>query len=337
MGLRPRIAVIRGDGVGPEVIDATLSLLERVVDAEFVEVRAGKAYFNETGLPMEEGGMDKLRESDALLKGPIATPTKGRSYPSVNLRIRREFDLYANIRPFKSYDGISLRRMDLVMVRENVEGLYSGEEELRGDVAVTRRVITRRGARRIAEFAFRLAEREGRAKVTAIHKKNVLKVSDGLFLEEFYHVASKHPSVEADDYIVDAAAYRLVKVDRPFDVMLLPNLYGDILSDVAAGVIGSLGLCGSAQIGDEYAAFEPIHGTAEDIAGRGIANPLGTILAASMMLEWLGIKYREGRLDDIGRKMREAVERAVKDGVLTPDLGGNATTFEVAEAVLERM
>ncbi len=336
--MRPKIAVIRGDGIGPEVIDATLSILERIVEADFIEVRAGKRYFMETGLPMEEGGMEKLRESDALLKGPIATPTRGRTYPSVNLRIRREFDLYANIRPFKSYEGISLRRMNLVMVRENVEGLYSGEEERYEDKAVTKRVITRRGARRIAEFAFRLAEDEGRGRVTAIHKKNVLKLSDGLFLEEFYRVAAMHPRIEADDYIVDAAAYRLVKVDDPFDVMLLPNLYGDILSDVAAGVVGSLGLCGSAQVGDNYAAFEPIHGTAEDIAGRGVANPIGTILAASMMLEWLGSRY--GGLADlaqVGRRMREAADRTVRDGILTPDLGGGATTREVAEAVLDRI
>ncbi len=333
--MRPKIAVIRGDGIGPEVVDATLSILERLIEAEFIEVKAGKEYFRETGLPMEEDGMDRLRESDALLKGPIATPTRGKSYPSVNLRIRREFDLYANVRPFRSYEGISLRKMDLVMVRENVEGLYSGVEELQGDKAVASRVITRRGARRIAEFAFHLAKSEGRGRVTAVHKKNVLKLSDGLFLEEFYGVASRYHGIEADDYIVDAAAYRLVKVDDPFDVMLLPNLYGDILSDVAAGVVGSLGLCGSAQIGERYAAFEPIHGTAEDIAGRGIANPIGTILAASMMLEWLDAGFRG--LGDVGRRLREAVDEVVGEGILTPDLGGSASTLDVAEAVLERM
>ncbi len=333
--MRPKIAVIRGDGVGPEVVGATLAILERVIDAEFIEVRAGKGYFMETGSPMEEGGMDRLRESDALLKGPIATPTRGRSYPSVNLRIRREFDLYANVRPFRSYEGISIRRMDLVMVRENVEGLYAGREEMRGEEAVTERVITRRGARRIAEFAFNLAEARGRSRVTAIHKKNVLKVSDGLFLDEFYRVAEGHPGVTADDYIVDAAAYRLVKVDHPFDVMLLPNLYGDILSDVAAGVVGSLGLCGSAQIGDDYGAFEPIHGTAEDIAGRGVANPIGTVMAASMMLEWLDLKFPG--LGQVGRRMAEAVDGVVRARKLTPDLGGDATTGEVAEAILELM
>lgn len=333
--MRPRIAVIKGDGVGPEVVEAALSVLERILDAEFVEVRAGKAYFRETGLPIEEDGMEKLRESDALLKGPIATPTRGKTYPSVNLRIRKEFDLYSNVRPFKSYERISLRKMNLVMVRENLEGLYVGDEVMEEERAIAKRIITRKGARRIAEFAFQLAESEGRKRVTAIHKKNVLKETDGLFLEEFYGVASNHPEIRADDCIVDAAAYRLVKVDDPFDVMVLPNLYGDILSDVAAGVVGSLGLCGSAQIGEYYGAFEPIHGTAEDIAGRGIANPIGILAAASMMLKWLEEKYPG--LRETGVRLERAIDSVIEDRVLTPDLGGDANTQEVAEAVLERI
>ncbi len=331
-----KIAVMEGDGIGPEIIGGAISILESLIEAEFLYVKAGKRYFHETGLPMEENGIQKIKEADALLKGPVATPIRGKTYPSVNLRIRREFNLYANVRPFRSYKGISLREIDTVIVRENTEGLYSGIEEVKGggEKAVASRVITRDKSERISEYAFKLAEREGRNRVTAIHKRNVLKVSDGLFLESFYRVAEGHPNIVADDAIVDAAAYKLVKVDKAFDVMVTPNLYGDILSDVAAGVVGSLGLCGSAQIGDDFAAFEPIHGTAEDIAGKGIANPLGAVIASSLMLIWLG--ERDPLLREKGISLRKAVDDLVDRRLaLTPDLGGSSTTAEVINTLLK--
>ncbi len=329
-----KIAVIEGDGIGPEIIRGAVSILESLIDAEFFYVKAGKRYFYETGLPIEKGGIKKIREADALLKGPIATPTRGRTYPSINLRIRREFDLYANVRPFRSYRGISIRKLNTVIVRENTEGLYSGIEEVRGERAIASRIISKRKSERISEYAFKLAENEGRRRVTAIHKRNVLKVSDGFFLESFYKVARDHPSIEADDAIVDAAAYKLVKVDGAFDVMVTPNLYGDILSDVVAGVVGSLGLCGSAQIGDDFAAFEPIHGTAEDIAGKGIANPLGAVIASSLMLIWLG--ERDPLLKEKGILLRKAVDDLVDRRLaLTPDLGGSSTTVEVINTLLK--
>lgn len=330
-----RIAVIEGDGIGPEVIRGTISILERCLDAEFVKIRAGKSYFNESGKPIEEGALDKIKECDALLKGPIATPVRGPSYPSVNALIRRAFGLYANIRPFRSYEGFSLRRMDTVIIRENLECLYYGWEVDDEERAIAMRVMTRRGALRIAEFAFRYAELKGRKRVTAIHKKNILKKTDGLFLDCFYEVASKF-NLRADDEIVDAAGYKLVKIDNAFDVMVTPNLYGDILSDVAAGVVGSIGLCGSAQIGESFAAFEPIHGTAEDIAGKGIANPIGAVIAASMMLDWLA---DAGKLSQgMGEKIRRAVDSLLSErSCLTPDLGGVCKTDHVVEKICERI
>ncbi len=329
MGLK--VAVIKGDGVGPEVVEQALKILE-LLDVEILEVKAGKSYFRETGRPIQEDGLDLIRESDALLKGPIATPTKGKTYPSVNLLIRKEFRLYANIRPFQSFPGYSLREMDLIIVRENLEGLYWGEEYLEDGRAVTLRVITEEGAERIVRKAFELAVKEGRERVTAIHKKNVLKKGDGLFLDVFYRVAEEYP-VKADDYIVDAAAYRLVKFDNPFDVMVTPNLYGDILSDVAAGVVGSLGLCGSAMVGDSFAAFEPIHGTAEDIAGRGIANPIGTFLATAMMLDWLSSKdERAGRLS---KALKDGIRYLLRERLVTPDLGGKLKTYQVTNHLLD--
>ncbi len=334
MSARVKISVIEGDGIGPEIVREAVSLLDRIIDAEFIFVKAGKSYFHETGNPIEEGGMEKIRESDALLKGPIATPIRGQTYPSINLKIRREFDLYANIRPFQSYKGISIREIDMIMVRENTEGLYSGVEEGSEERAIAHRVITRKGSERIAEYAFHLALSENRKRVTVAHKTNVLKRSDGLFMKTFFEVARKYPSIEADDIIVDAAAYKLVKFDRAFDVLVTPNLYGDILSDVAAGVVGSLGLCGSAQVGDRFAAFEPIHGTAEDIAGKGIANPLGIFMASSMLLKWLG-STRGPYYAKKGDFLQRAVYRVVSERIaLTPDLGGNSKTEEVTEAVI---
>jgi len=328
-----RIAVIKGDGVGPEIMGATLSLLERYIGADFIEIKAGKSYFIEEGKPIEDNAIEKIRECDSLLKGPVATPTKGPSYPSVNTLLRREFKLYANVRPFRSYEGISIRRIDTILVRENLECLYYGWEVEDEDRAIAMRVITKRGAERISEFAFNLAKREGRRRVTAIHKRNILKRTDGLFLDAFYRVASKF-DLRADDEIVDAAGYKLVKLDNAFDVMLTPNLYGDILSDVAAGVVGSIGLCGSAQIGEDFAAFEPIHGTGEDIAGKGIANPIGMIIAASMMLDWL---WERGRSPKRGEKIREAVDSVIRDRILTPDLGGDFRTEQVVEKIVDRL
>lgn len=330
-----RIAVIEGDGVGPEVMRAAESVLERYLEVELVRVRAGKSYFTESGKPIEEGGLERIRECEALLKGPVATPTRGPSYPSVNSLIRRSFGLFANVRPFKSYEGISLRRMDTVIVRENLECLYYGWEVDDEERAIAMRVITRRGAERISDFAFRLAKREGRRRVTAIHKRNILKRTDGLFLDAFYMVAARF-DLRADDEIVDAAGYKLVKLDNAFDVMVTPNLYGDILSDVAAGVVGSIGLCGSAQIGEDFAAFEPIHGTAEDIAGRGIANPIGTLVAVSMMLDWLA---ERGRVrGGMGVRLREAIESSLRDRTcLTPDLGGDCGTEGLTEEIVRRL
>ena len=337
--LPPTVAVIEGDGIGPEIVRAALEVLETLVDLDLVFIRAGRSYFLETGSPIEEGGLELIRDSDALLKGPIATPVRGRTFPSVNLLIRREFQLYANVRPMESYKGISLMPIDLIIVRENLEGLYAGRERTEGDRAVAERIITSEGAKKISEYAFELVSREGRERVTVIHKRNVLKATDGLFLETFYDVASRYPRLEVDDEIVDAAAYKLIKQPSRFDVMVTPNLYGDILSDVAAGIVGSLGLCGSAMVGTSFAAFEPIHGSADDIAGRGIANPLGMIKASAMMLRWLGLERGYGReLAQHGDLILEAVREVVEAGEsLTPDLGGQARTEDIVSALLRAL
>lgn len=328
-----KIAVIEGDGVGPEIVRGVLSLLERYLDAEFIIIRAGKSYFMESGKPIEEGALDKIRECDVLLKGPVATPVKGPSYPSVNALIRKAFGLYANVRPFKSYEGLSLRRMDTIIIRENLECLYYGWEVEDEERAIAMRVITRKGAMRICNFAFKYAEQKGRKRVTAIHKKNILKRTDGLFLDAFYEAASRF-KLSADDEIVDAAGYKIVKLDNAFDVIVTPNLYGDILSDVAAGVVGSIGICGSAQIGENFAAFEPIHGTAEDIAGKGIANPIGAVVAASMMIDWLAERGKSAQ--GLGERIRRAVDSVLRErSCLTPDLGGECRTEQVIEKLVE--
>ncbi|MEM1619452.1 MAG: isocitrate/isopropylmalate dehydrogenase family protein [Fervidicoccaceae archaeon] len=331
-----RVGYIRGDGVGPEIVDAALSVLvELAEDLELVELRAGYELYKRTGRLLEEGFFDRARELDAILKGPLHTPPGPESPRSVNLLIRRELDLYANVRPFASYEGVSIGRFDFVIIRENTEDLYVGIEGRHGGSAFSLKVITEEGSRRVSRFALRYAASRGYKRVTVVHKANVMKETDGLFREVFLREASSYAGAfEVDEMIVDSAAYNLVRSPNRFGVIVSPNLYGDILSDVAAALVGSLGLCGSAQIGDRIAVFEPVHGTAPDIAGRGVANPLGQLKAAALMLEHLA----ESRGDEKLRRAASALERAMRrlverGGPLTPDLGGSASTREVAEEV----
>ncbi|MGV8089934.1 MAG: isocitrate/isopropylmalate dehydrogenase family protein [Methanothrix sp.] len=311
-----RVAVVAGDGIGPEVVESALEVLRAVgADLDLVRVEVGLGRWKRTGEAMGDEDLETIRECDCILFGAITTPPDP-GYRSVLLRMRKALDLYANIRPFQSQD------LDFIIVRENTEGLYSGVEEVGEEESRTTRVITRRGSERIADAACDLAAK--RRQLTIIHKSNVLK-SDWLFLQTCREVAQRR-GVLYEDMLVDAAAYNLVRNPQRFDVLVTTNLFGDILSDEAAGVIGSLGLCASANLGESRALFEPIHGSAPDIAGKGIANPVGAIRSAAMMMRWLGEPEAAGRIE-------EAVKRALAAGARTPDLGGICSTSEVTGAV----
>jgi methanogen homoisocitrate dehydrogenase len=311
-----RVAVIRGDGIGPEVVESALEVLEAAgAGIEEVPVEIGFGKWKRTGKAMTDEDLETIKACRCVLFGAITTPPDS-NYRSVLLRLRKELDLYANVRPF------SKRGLDIVIVRENTEGLYSGLEEMADEEARTIRVITRRGSRRIALKACELAAR--RRRLTIVHKANVLH-SDRLFLKTCREVAESS-GVRYDDMLVDAAAYNLVVRPEKFDVMVTTNLFGDILSDEAAGVLGSLGLCASANLGERYALFEPIHGSAPDIAGKGIANPAGMIRSAAMMMDWFGEAEK-------ARRIEEAVQWSLDQGITTPDLAGCHTTRKVTEAI----
>lgn len=335
MARRYRIGVLRGDGVGPEVVEAAIDLLNTLdLEITYVELEAGYNYYRKTGRPIEEDFFDKVRELDAILKGPLYTPPNDREFKSVNVLIRRELDLYANIRPFKSFENVSLKNFNIVIIRENTEDVYVGIEGRYRDKAISLRIITSEGSKRIARFAFNYAVQKGFRRVTVTHKANILKETDGLFREIFFTISREYPGIVADELIVDTAAYSIIRNPERIEVLLTPNLYGDILADLLAGMIGSLGLCGSAQIGDSIAVFEPVHGVALDIAGKGIANPVGEILSAKMMLEYLGWRYSDSRLTKLSEKIEKAVYTVVsKKRVWTPDLGGSSSIRDVVKAI----
>jgi isocitrate dehydrogenase (NAD+) len=334
-----RVTLIPGDGIGPEITIAVCGILTAAgVELEWDEQLAGVAGLEETGTPLPDATVESLRQTGLALKGPLTTPV-GTGFRSVNVALRREFDLYANVRPAKSLiPGSRFEDVDIVLVRENTEGLYIGFEALipvGGDpkaVAQSNAVVTRRGCERIARFAFEYAVKHGRKKVTICHKANILKAVSGLFLETAWDVAREYEGrVEADDVIIDAAAMKLVLDPSQFDVIVTTNMFGDILSDEIAGLVGGLGMVPGANIGDRAALFEAVHGSAPDIAGRGIANPSALLLAACLLLDHLGDTAAAGRI-------RKALEATLEDGsVLTPDLKGNATTMEFADAVTRRL
>jgi homoisocitrate dehydrogenase len=336
------ICVIPGDGVGREVIPAAVDVLHALsLGLRFVEAEAGWDCFERRGDAIPEDTIQHVAGADATLFGAISSPSaKVDSYRSPILLLRKHFDLYANLRPARSLAGAFARPgVDLLVVRENTEGLYAGRERRDGpDTAIAERLITRRASERIVRIAFeqargRAAASDGSTKsphVTIVHKANVLKETDGLFRESALVVAKEFPDVPFGEMLVDAMAMRLVKDPERFDVIVTTNLFGDILSDEAAGLIGGLGVAPSANIGASAAVFEPVHGSAPDIAGRGVANPIGAILSAAMLLDYL----MEG---EAANRVRAAVDRVVRAGVLTPDLGGNATTRAVTEAIVRAM
>lgn len=329
-----RVAVIPGDGIGPEVMSAAVSVLNEMQDRsgrfgfEFNEYMAGDAYKAKTGCAMTEETFQAVKASDVCLFSAVGATAK-----EVILPLRQRLNLYANIRPAKVYPNVPnvKGQMDMVLVRENTEDLYKGIQDGGPDWGVAMMVITRQASERIAKYAFELARREGRKKVTAVHKSNVLETTCGVFQDSCRKVAKGYPDIDFNEEIVDACAMKMVMYPERFDVVVTTNLFGDILSDLAAGVVGGLGLAPSANIGDKMAVFEPVHGSAPDIAGKGIANPIAQLLSAGMMLDWLGEKKA-------AKALEASCVDVLKEGkVLTPDLRGTAKTADVAKAVIKRL
>ena len=320
-----KIAVIPGDGIGKEVMEATINILEASkLEFEYTFANAGDEYAEKTGIPLPEETINIVKQSQACLFGAA-----GESAADVIVKLRRELDLYVNLRPVKSYPGTKClyNDIDFVIVRENTEGLYSGIEEYTKDGANAVRVITNKASERICRFAFEYAERTDRKKVTAVHKANVLKKTDGIFKDNFYQVAEEFNGVESDDKYVDATAMFFITKPDMFNVIVTTNLFGDILSDEGAGLVGGLGLIPSANIGENYGLFEPVHGSAPRLAGKGVANPSAMVLSAVMMLDYLNESEE-------ARKLEKALIKVLSDGkIVTNDLGGNASTMEMAAEI----
>lgn len=330
------ICVIPGDGVGPEITKALLMVLEKValekgVKLELKVAEAGDAALKKYGEALPESTLKAITSFDACIKGPV-----GETAADVIVKLRQHLNLYANIRPARSFPNVpSIKpNVDLVIVRENTEDLYKGlEYNVSDGVSIGIRVITDKASERIARYAFTLAEQR-KKRVTCVHKANVLRVTCGTFVRACRRVASEFKGVDYDEQYVDACSANLIRMPESFDVIVTTNLFGDILSDEAAQVVGGLGLAPAGNIGDEFAIFEPVHGAAFDIAGRGIANPTAILLSASMMFEWLGERHDKEVFSHLGLKIRRGVEAVLSESrYLTPDLGGRATTLEFAERV----
>jgi isocitrate dehydrogenase (NAD+) len=329
--MRHKVTLIPGEGIGPEVAVATRRVLEAVgvqIDWEEMEGRTDKS--TQDGQLVNQKVVDAVRRNHIALKGPMATAIAGGA-PSVNVALRKALDLYANLRPVKNLPGVKSRfeDVDIVLVRENTEDLYSGlEHEVVPGVVESLKIITERASTRIAKFAFEYAKKHGRKKIHAIHKANIMKLSDGLFLKSIRTVAEKHPEIEYKEMIVDNACMQMVLDPQQFDMLLLPNLYGDVMSDLAAGLVGGLGVVPSGNIGDESAMFEAVHGTAPDIAGKGFANPTALLLSSIMMLDHLNER-------SAARRIEAALEHVYREGKhVTRDLKGTAGTNEFTDAVI---
>ena len=328
-----KIARIDGDGIGKEVTEAGVAVLESLdLNFDFIEAEAGRECFDKNGTTIPEETIKIARNAKATIFGAI-TSTPGQKSPIITLR--QELDTYANLRPIKSFKGIKclFDDLDFLIVRENTEGLYSGNETIdeKEEKAVAQRVITRKASERISRLAFEQAIKLKKESVTCVHKANVLKKTDGVFKESFLKVAKDYPNIKTNDYYVDATAMYLLTKPQEFDVIVTSNLFGDILSDASAGLVGGLGLAPSGNIGDEHGLFEPVHGSAPDIAGRNISNPIAMILSVSMMLEYLNEDYW-------AEKVRIACENVLEKGkVKTPDLGGTDETMDVANEVIREI
>src|SRR6476659_8900190 len=324
------ITLIPGDGIGPEVTDAVVRILSAAgVSIDWERHDAGVLALERTGKPLPPALIESIRRNKVALKGPVTTPI-GEGFTSVNVGLRKSLDLYANLRPVWNLPGVpgKFSGVDLVIVRENTEDLYAGlEHQIIPGVVESLKIITERASTRIARFAFEHARRHGRKKVTAIHKANIMKLSDGLFLESVRAVAGQFADIAYDEKIIDAACMHLVMNPTQFDVLLLPNLYGDIVSDLCAGLVGGLGVVGAANLGEAIGVFEAVHGSAPDIAGQNIANPTALLLSAVLMLRHIGEPAAASRI-------MSALGRVLIDGsTRTRDLGGRASTSEFSNAI----
>jgi isocitrate dehydrogenase (NAD+) len=331
------ITVIRGDGIGPEIMDATLHVLDAMqLGLTYEDADAGMVALDKHGELLPQATMDSIRRNKIALKSPLTTPVGG-GFSSINVELRKRFDLYANVRPAKCFPNTKSRfssGVDLITVRENTEGAYIGEGQevsADGETAVLTQKVTRKGSERIVRYAFELARKTGRKKVTIVHKANILKSTSGLFLKTAREVAAHYPDIECNEMIVDNTCMQLVMRPEQFDIICTTNLFGDIISDLCAGLVGGLGLAPGANIGTDVAIFEAVHGSAPDIAGKGVANPCALLLGACQMLDHLGQPEQAARLRNAIIQTLEA-----KDS-LTPDLGGSGNTMGFAKAIATRL
>lgn len=338
-----RIALIPGDGIGPEITDATLKILEAGgFTAEWVPLEAGEPALQKGKPAMPPETIEAIRGIGIALKGPTTTPI-GKGHTSANVALRKALDLFANVRPTRSIPNLkgpfSDKKIDLIIVRENTEDLYAGIEfQPHPDMAQAVKVITRPGSNRLHRYAFEMVRKQGRKRLTAVHKANIMKLTDGMFLEEFYKVAQEYPDIQADDIIVDNCCMQLVTKPERFDVIVTENLYGDIVSDLCAGLVGGLGLAPGANIGEKCAVFEAVHGSAPDIAGKDLANPVSMILSVAMLLQWLADRHGRPEFEEAAAAMSAAVDEVLANpATRTRDLGGTmgckAFASEVARAV----
>lgn len=327
-----KAVLIPGDGIGPEISQSVIDITNAMkLDIEWLIFQAGAEYAKKTNKVFEDGLVDAIQEYKWALKGPTATPI-GTGFRSVNVALRQKFSTYANVRPIRSFKGIDSRyeNVDLVMIRENTEDLYKGIEYMVNEnVAHGVKLITRDASEKICRYAFEYARDNHRKKVTAIHKANIMKLTDGLFLNAFRDIAKDYPDIDTQEVIIDNMCMQLVLHPETFDVLVAPNLYGDIVSDLCAGLVGGLGFAPSGNIGDDYRIYEAVHGSAPDIAGKNIANPSALLLAFALMLEALDKKEEAIRL-------RRALEKVVEKGeIVTPDIGGQASITEFTQAIIE--
>lgn len=326
------IVLLKGDGIGPEITSAVVKILDAAgANLNYKEFDIGQTAFDKVGELIPKETMEAIKECKVALKGPVTTPI-GKGFKSVNVSLRLAFDLYVNLRPAKSIEGISkYNNVDIVTIRENTEDLYIGEEkDIDGGFEAIKRITTK-SSERIIRYAFEYAKKFGRKKVTCIHKANILKKTDGLFLSLFNDIAKEYSGIESDNKIIDNMCMQLVMYPEKYDMLVAPNLYGDIISDLIAGLVGGLGLVSGANIGSDVAIFEAVHGSAPDIAGKGIANPLALLNAACMMLDHIGKK-------DVSEKILVAVDKVLKaKAILTQDLGGSATSEEFTNEIVKNL
>ena len=335
-----KISLITGDGIGPELSESAVSIINTINDKfdlkfEILKLSAGDKALAETGNALPDETIDAIKQSDVCMKAPV-----GESAADVIVVLRRMLDLYANIRPAKSYPHMPALRddIDMVIVRENTEDLYTGKEFSLGNSAIALRIISENASKRIAKYAFEIAtQRDAMKKVTCVHKSNVMRITDGLFAKSCTEVSKDYPDIIFEEMYVDACAMNLIRQPEKFDVIVTTNLFGDILSDESSQVVGGLGMAPAANIGDDFALFEPVHGAAFDIAGKNIANPSSFLLSIKMMLDWLGNKHNDSKCIEVGQKLESTIFDLVKSGVKTKDIGGNMSTSEFTKQITDNL